>query len=115
LRSHWFSRLSRAAARQRNLAIPLIKQLTELVAKKDRDAANFVDWGASSQDIIDTCRVLQLRQALDLIARDLESIAEPARCTCRETSPNVYRRPHLDEARTANYPRLARSQSFSTR
>jgi len=77
LRSHWFSRLSRAAARQGNLAIPLIKQLTELVAKKDRDAANFVDWGASSQDIIDTCRVLQLRQALDLIARDLQSIAEP--------------------------------------
>lgn len=47
------------------------------MAKKDRDAANFVDWRASSQDIIDTCRVLQLRQALDLIARDLQSIAEP--------------------------------------
>jgi len=83
------------------------------VAKKDRDAANFVDWGASSQDIIDTCRVLRLRQALDLIARDLESIAEPLVALAekhRRLSPAA-----LDEATTANYPRLARSQSGSTR
>jgi 3-carboxy-cis,cis-muconate cycloisomerase len=72
-----YTTLSRAAARQGNLAIPLVKQLTELVAKKDKHAANFVHWGATSQDIIDTGRVLQLRQALDLIARDLESIADP--------------------------------------
>ena len=34
-------------------------------------------WGATSQDAIDTGRILQLRQALDLIARDLDSLAQP--------------------------------------
>jgi len=69
--------LAQAAARAGNIAIPLVKQLTALVAKKDEHAAHFVHWGATSQDAIDTGRVLQLRQALDLIARDLDSLAQP--------------------------------------
>jgi 3-carboxy-cis,cis-muconate cycloisomerase len=69
--------LAQAAARAGNVAIPLVKQLTALVAKKDKHAAHFVHWGATSQDAIDTGRVLQLRQALDLIARDLDSLAQP--------------------------------------
>lgn len=65
------------AARACNYAIPMLKQLTALVGRKEKDAARFVHWGATSQDAIDTGRVLQLRSALDLIARDLESMAEP--------------------------------------
>ena len=68
--------LSQNAARAGNLAIPLIKQLTALVAKKDKEAARFVHWGATSQDAIDTGRILQLRQAFDLLAQDLEALAE---------------------------------------
>jgi len=60
-----------------NLAIPLVKQLTALVAQRDKEAARFVHWGATSQDVIDTARVLQLRQALDLISRDLDGLVEP--------------------------------------
>lgn len=66
--------LKTAAALAGNLAIPLVKQLTALVAKDDKDAARYVHWGATSQDAIDTGRVLQLRKALELIAADFDRV-----------------------------------------
>ena len=69
--------LAQSAARAGNVAIPLVKSLTALVAKKDKQAAHFVHWGATSQDVIDTGRVLQLRQSLELITRDLDSLVQP--------------------------------------
>lgn len=68
--------LSQAGARAGNLAIPLVKHLTALVAEKDKAASRFVHWGATSQDVIDTGRVLQSRQALQLIARDLDGLVQ---------------------------------------
>ena len=67
--------LARAAASAGNLAIPLVKQLTLLVAKKGQEAARYVHWGATSQDVIDTGRVLQLRQALGQISSELDLFA----------------------------------------
>lgn len=57
-----------------NLAIPLIKELTTLVAKEDKEASRFVHWGATSQDVIDTATVLQLRRAFELIDQDFRSL-----------------------------------------
>ena len=65
--------LATAAGLAGNLAIPLVKQLTVLVAAKDPVAAGFVHWGATSQDIIDTALVLQLRQALRQISEGLDA------------------------------------------
>jgi 3-carboxy-cis,cis-muconate cycloisomerase len=66
-----------AAARQAgNLAIPLVKQLTAEVAALDADAARYVHWGATSQDVIDTGLVLQLREAIDLITVELGELAD---------------------------------------
>src|ERR1700724_3536473 len=59
------------AARAGNVAIPLVRLLTERVASIDAGAAAYVHWGATSQDIIDTGLVLQLRAALALIERDM--------------------------------------------
>ena len=59
--------LTAAAARAGNLAIPLVKQLTARVSDQAPEAAKYVHWGATSQDIIDSGMVLQLRDALDLI------------------------------------------------
>jgi 3-carboxy-cis,cis-muconate cycloisomerase len=56
-----------AAASAGNLAIPMVKQLTALVAADNKRASGFVHWGAASQDAIDTGLVLQLRDALDFI------------------------------------------------
>lgn len=70
-----FASLSRAAASSGNLAIPLVKQLTASVAKEDAEASRYVHWGATSQDVIDTAAVLQLREALVSMLGDLDSLA----------------------------------------
>jgi 3-carboxy-cis,cis-muconate cycloisomerase len=67
-------KLSEAAGLAGNLAIPLVKQLKDLVAADDKNAANFVHWGATSQDTIDTGTVLQLRGALALIDGELQQL-----------------------------------------
>lgn len=48
-----------------NAAIPLVKQLTEIVKKKDFEAAKYVHFGATSQDVIDTASVLQIKDFID--------------------------------------------------
>jgi 3-carboxy-cis,cis-muconate cycloisomerase len=63
--------LAREAALAGNVAIPLVKALTAAVATSDAKAAGFVHWGATSQDAMDTGLVLQLRDALDLLQREL--------------------------------------------
>lgn len=85
--------LAAAAARAGNLAIPLVKQLTALVAASDAEAARFVHWGATSQDAIDTGLVLQLRRALGPIEADLARLAEAlaALAAAHKTTPLVGR------------------------
>ena len=67
--------LAMTAVKSGNLAIPMVRQLTELVSAQDADAARYVHWGATSQDVIDTGLVLQLRDAFDVIANDLERLS----------------------------------------
>src|SRR5277367_6703613 len=64
--------LAEAATRSGNLAIPLVKMLTAHVAKTDADAARYVHWGATSQDVIDTATVLSLRAAIDALLPDVD-------------------------------------------
>ena len=64
--------LAEAATRSGNLAIPLVKALTANVAKADADAARYVHWGATSQDVIDTAAMLTLRAAIDALLVDLD-------------------------------------------
>lgn len=71
-----FAALAQDAAAGGNLAIPLVKQLTAAVAKRNPAAAKFVHWGATSQDIIDSGMVLQLRAALPLLRDDLQGLAD---------------------------------------
>jgi len=67
--------LARAAASAGNLVIPMVKQLTDLVGKNDKEAVRYVHWGATSQDAIDTGLVLQLRDACDALAVDLDRLS----------------------------------------
>jgi 3-carboxy-cis,cis-muconate cycloisomerase len=64
--------LAEAATRSGNLAIPLVKALTADVAKADADAARYVHWGATSQDVIDTASMLGLRAAIDALLSDID-------------------------------------------
>jgi 3-carboxy-cis,cis-muconate cycloisomerase len=67
--------LARGAAPSGNLAIPMVKALTSLVAEANEKATAFVHWGATSQDVIDTGLVLQLREALEWIDQSLEHLS----------------------------------------
>src|ERR1700676_4992592 len=64
--------LAEAATRSGNLAIPLVKALTADVARADADAARYVHWGATSQDVIDTAAMLTLRAAIDALLGDVD-------------------------------------------
>ena len=73
-----------AAVAAGNLAIPVVKALTAEVAKHDAEAAGYVHWGATSQDIIDTALVLELRAVIDALITDLDR-AIPDFATLAET------------------------------
>ena len=63
--------LSDAAFRAGTPAIPLVKMLTEQVRKTDAEAAGFVHWGATSQDVADTAMSLLLKRAEPILIADL--------------------------------------------
>jgi 3-carboxy-cis,cis-muconate cycloisomerase len=63
--------LGEEAVASGNIAIPLIKALTAEVAKADASAAGYVHWGATSQDVLDTALVLELKAAIDALITDL--------------------------------------------
>ena len=59
--------------------VPVPALVAQLRRAVGGDAAGFVHWGATSQDIIDTALVLQLREALVLLEGHLAATAHPSR------------------------------------
>jgi 3-carboxy-cis,cis-muconate cycloisomerase len=50
--------------------LPLVHQLSEAAG----EAGRYVHWGATTQDIMDTANVLQIRAALHILSRDLRDV-----------------------------------------
>lgn len=71
-----FAALGEAIATAGNSAIPLVKALGKQVASSDAEAERYVHLGATSQDVMDSGLVLQLRQALVLIENQLAQLAD---------------------------------------
>lgn len=71
-----FAALGEAIATAGNSAIPLVKALGKRIAATDAEAERYVHLGATSQDVMDSGLVLQLRQALVLIERELAQLAD---------------------------------------
>ena len=69
-------RLLADAQRSGNLAIPFVRQLTATVRARDAQAAATVHSGATSQDVLDTALVLQMKEALTVIRRDLNRLED---------------------------------------
>jgi 3-carboxy-cis,cis-muconate cycloisomerase len=91
--------LAEAATRSGNLAIPLVKALTADVAKTNKDAARFVHWGATSQDVIDTAVMLMLRAGIDALLSDIDrAIAGFARLAKQHRNTAVVARTWLQHA-----------------
>jgi 3-carboxy-cis,cis-muconate cycloisomerase len=59
--------LKHGAAEAGNIAIPFIKQLTAAMRARSEAAARAIHLGATSQDVLDTALVLEMREALSLI------------------------------------------------
>lgn len=72
-----------------NLAIPLVKQLTAVVAERSPEAARYVHWGATSQDAIDSGLMLQLRVALDRSAALLDRLISVLAIQCERHSQTL--------------------------
>ncbi|KQT66819.1 MULTISPECIES: 3-carboxy-cis,cis-muconate cycloisomerase [unclassified Pseudomonas] len=71
-----FAALGEAIATAGNSAIPLVKALGKQIASSDAEAERYVHLGATSQDVMDSGLVLQLRQALTLIENQLAQLAD---------------------------------------
>ncbi|MHC8325327.1 3-carboxy-cis,cis-muconate cycloisomerase [Pseudomonas sp. LB1P83] len=71
-----FVALGEAIATAGNSAIPLVRALGKQIATNDAEAERYVHLGATSQDVMDTGLVLQLRRALELIEIDLAQLGE---------------------------------------
>jgi 3-carboxy-cis,cis-muconate cycloisomerase len=81
--------LTRLSLRAGTPAIPLVKMLTAQVRAADARAADFVHWGATSQDVVDTALVLLLRQCREILARDHERLAAALRRLAEEHAGSV--------------------------
>jgi 3-carboxy-cis,cis-muconate cycloisomerase len=91
--------LADAATKSGNLAIPLVKALTAAVAKADENAARYVHWGATSQDVIDTAAMLTLRAGIDALLIDLgRAITGFARLARKHRNTAVVARTWLQHA-----------------
>ncbi|MDE1163949.1 MAG: 3-carboxy-cis,cis-muconate cycloisomerase [Pseudomonas sp.] len=71
-----FQALGVAIATAGNSAIPLVKMLGKQIAAQSPEAERYVHLGATSQDVMDTGLVLQLRAALQLLDADLATLGD---------------------------------------
>ena len=68
-------------ARTAHPIVPLVRAMDE---KCQGDAGGYVHWGATTQDIMDTGQVLQIRDAWAVIGGELETIASNLETLARE-------------------------------
>ncbi len=57
-----------------NVGYPILPLVHQFADAAGEAAGRYVHWGATTQDIMDTATVLQLRAALDLVAEDIEAL-----------------------------------------
>jgi 3-carboxy-cis,cis-muconate cycloisomerase len=76
--------------------LPLVEQLSEWA---EHGLGQYCHWGATTQDIMDTADVLQVRSALELVEGDLGAIAEAlARLAEEHAATPMAGRTHLQHA-----------------
>lgn len=75
--------------------LPLVHQLNEQCGK----SGGYVHWGATTQDIMDTANVLQIRDALNLIEADIDVLMKTlADLSVRYRDSEMAGRTHLQQA-----------------
>ena len=97
--------LAREARASGTVAVPLVAVLTERVRAFDEDAARFVHWGATSQDIVDTSLVLLVNRAAAVLSTDHARLVERASHDFRSACGRRDARPDPAPACTADHVR----------
>ncbi len=91
--------LAAMAAATRNTGYPVVGLVKQLSALAGPDAGRWTHWGATTQDIMDTAVVLQLRDGLALIEADLRAtIAAFAAMAAAHRDTVMAGRTHLQHA-----------------
>ena len=85
--------------------VPVPALVAQLRRQVGGDAATYVHWGATSQDILDTALVLQLREALALLARRLDQVSDGPGPAGERASRHTDHRPDALPASRAYYVR----------
>jgi 3-carboxy-cis,cis-muconate cycloisomerase len=81
-----------------NVGYPILGLVRQLSAKLG-EAGRYAHWGATTQDIMDTATVLQVRAAFEIIARDLTAVsAALARLAQKYRDTPMAGRTHLQQA-----------------
>jgi 3-carboxy-cis,cis-muconate cycloisomerase len=70
------AKIVRESGRAGSVAIPLVKALREAVGLFNAEAASFVHFGSTSQDVIDSAMALVTREAVALVEADLAKAAD---------------------------------------
>ncbi len=76
--------MQRLSARTQIVGYPILPLVEQLSEWAEDGLAQYAHWGATTQDIMDTADVLQVRDALQLIDDDLEAIAEALATLARD-------------------------------
>ncbi|MCV4284896.1 3-carboxy-cis,cis-muconate cycloisomerase [Pseudomonas capsici] len=71
-----FDALAVAIGNAGNSAIPLVKALGKQIARRNPEAERYVHMGATSQDVMDTGLILQVRRAIELLECDLQQLSD---------------------------------------
>lgn len=75
--------------------LPLVHQLSAAAG----EAGRYVHWGATTQDIMDTANVLQVRAALKIVARDLRAVSDILKAMAKKHRDTpMAGRTHLQQA-----------------
>ena len=81
-----------------NVGYPILPVVHQM-AKQCGEAGRYVHWGATTQDIMDTAVVLQMRAAFDIVGRDIEALRRIlADLATRHRTTAMAGRTHLQQA-----------------
>ena len=87
-----------------NACIPLVKQLTNVVKKQNQEAAGYIHFGATSQDVIDTATMLQAKGAVKIIEKELQIVIHQLQTLSeKHQQPPMIGRSFMQQARPITF------------
>ena len=101
-KSTW-RKLKEATERIGYPVLPVVQQLVKLC--KD-GLGEWSHWGATTQDITDTATVLQIREALDLVEKEIDGICDALAAARQEIPRHADGRPQQPATGGADHLRL---------